>query len=181
MISRRTLSSLMLSAPAAASSGALSLIISPAAAEAPSNRPSPPEATDWRETYAYTMGLQAYIFGFPWIYMPSLRWGWVTVPKPEGSVTPYAPFNHFYHVRKLANASYRGGGSPNNDTLYSMAWVDVSKEPIYIQAASPGKDRESNWLPATQSGGFLLIMRTYMPGPDIIQQKWTPPGVIPAG
>ena len=34
--------------------------------------------TDWREDYAYTLGVQAYIFGFPYVYLPSLRWDWVT-------------------------------------------------------------------------------------------------------
>ena len=46
---------------------------------------------------------------------------------------------------------------------------------LYIQRNSPGKDKESNWLPSTQSGPFFLIMRTYMPGPEIVEQKWAPP------
>lgn len=101
-------------------------------AKAPVSAPASPTApaTDWRETYAYTLGLQAFIFGFPWIYLPSLRWNWVTVPKPAGSITPYAPLNRFFNVRTLADASYRDGGAPNNDTLYSIAWVDVSREPV---------------------------------------------------
>jgi hypothetical protein len=40
------------------------------------------------------------------------------------------------------------------------------------------KDKESNWLPSTASGMFLLIMRTYMPGEDIVEQKWAPPPVV---
>jgi hypothetical protein len=51
---------------------------------------------------------------------------------------------------------------------------------IHIQSTSPGADREANWLPSTQSGGFLLIMRTYMPGEAIVRQEWAPPGVTPA-
>jgi hypothetical protein len=76
--------------------------------------------------------MQAFVFGFPYIYLPSLRWNWVTVPKPAGSITPYAPLNHFYHVRDLATAAYRAGGAPNDDTLYSFAWVDVTKEPLIL-------------------------------------------------
>ena len=30
-------------------------------------------------------------------------------------------------MRNVADAAYRGGGSPNNDTLYSMAWVGPQK------------------------------------------------------
>lgn len=80
---------------------------------------------DWREEYAYTLGVQAYIFGFPYVYLPSIRWSWVTVPKPAGGSTPYAPLNHFHHMRNLTDASFRDGGTPNNDTLYSTAWVDI--------------------------------------------------------
>ncbi len=58
------------------------------------------------------------MFGFPYVYLPSLRWWWVTVPKPAGGMTPYAALNHFHHGRRLADANFRDGGSPNNDTLY---------------------------------------------------------------
>jgi hypothetical protein len=33
---------------------------------------------DWREQYAYTLGVEAYTFGFPWVYLPQIRWLWVT-------------------------------------------------------------------------------------------------------
>lgn len=51
---------------------------------------------------------------------------------------------------------------------------------LFIQRDSPGKDKESNWLPSTKTGSFLVIMRTYMPGPEIVKQKWAPPAVTPA-
>ena len=35
---------------------------------------------DSREDYAYTLGVQAYVFGFPYVYLPTLRWNWVTQP-----------------------------------------------------------------------------------------------------
>jgi hypothetical protein len=35
-------------------------------------------------------------------------------------------------MRNLTDASFRDGGTPNNDTLYSTAWVDVSKEPVIL-------------------------------------------------
>jgi hypothetical protein len=52
---------------------------------------------------------------------------------------------------------------------------------IYLQAASPGKDRESNWLPAPK-GKFSLVMRLYAPRqtpPSILNGSWTPPPVQP--
>jgi hypothetical protein len=90
------------------------------------------QTKDWREDYAYTLGVQAFTFGLPYVYLPTLRWDWVTQPKPPGSSSPYAPLNHFYNGRTLVNASWRGGGAPNQDTLYSMAWADVSKEPLIL-------------------------------------------------
>lgn len=39
---------------------------------------------------------------------------------------------------------------------------------IYFQATSPGKDKESNWLPSP-SGNFYLILRAYPPKPETIR------------
>jgi hypothetical protein len=99
---------------------------------------APVKVTGWREDYAYSLGLQAYIFGFPWIYLPTIRWSWVTQPKPPSGITPYAALNHFFNVQKLADASYRDGGAPNNDTLYSIAWMDVRKEPVILSHPEMG-------------------------------------------
>jgi hypothetical protein len=47
---------------------------------------------------------------------------------------------------------------------------------IYFQATSPGKDKESNWLPAPE-GPFWPILRTYGPGPPILDGSWKLPPV----
>jgi len=47
---------------------------------------------------------------------------------------------------------------------------------IYFQAKSPGKDKESNWLPAPE-GPFWPILRTYGPGPTILDGSWKLPQV----
>lgn len=50
---------------------------------------------------------------------------------------------------------------------------------LYIQNESPGKDRESNWLPAP-AGDFVLMMRLYWPNekpPSIINGTWKIPPV----
>ena len=54
---------------------------------------------------------------------------------------------------------------------------------FYIQAESPGKDKEDNWLPAPK-GNFTLILRVYGPSktpPTILDGSWTPPQVKRAG
>ena len=48
---------------------------------------------------------------------------------------------------------------------------------IYIQRESPGKDKESNWLPAPASGPFTMNMRLYWPKSAILEGDWLPPGV----
>jgi hypothetical protein len=53
---------------------------------------------------------------------------------------------------------------------------------LYLQAESPGKDREANWLPAPK-GKFVLVMRMYQPRktpPSILDGSWVPPPVKPA-
>ncbi|HWU44407.1 MAG TPA: DUF1214 domain-containing protein, partial [Bdellovibrio sp.] len=47
---------------------------------------------------------------------------------------------------------------------------------LYIQAQSPGKAKESNWLPAP-SENFSLVMRTYWPKQAILDGTWKIPSV----
>ena len=83
------------------------------------------------EALAYSLGIHAYTFGFPWVYLSQLRYLWTQVDT--GNVyTPYAPVNAFTHSTGLTDASYKDGGSPNNDIFYSIAWVDVSEEPVIL-------------------------------------------------
>ena len=94
------------------------------------------QSSDWRDEYAYTLGLQAYIYAYPVTYLSELRYNWVTNPKADF----YAALNHFHNKRELANASsYKSGGSPNNDTLYSWGWLDVSKEPVILSHPNMGE------------------------------------------
>ncbi len=37
-----------------------------------------------------------------------------------------------YPFRNIADATYKDGGSPNNDTLYSWGFFDLSKEPVVL-------------------------------------------------
>ena len=47
---------------------------------------------------------------------------------------------------------------------------------VYLQHASPGKDKESNWLPAPE-GLFSLQMRCYWPEPESLDPLYVPPAV----
>jgi hypothetical protein len=49
---------------------------------------------------------------------------------------------------------------------------------IYIQKDSPGKEKESNWLPAPD-GPIYVAMRLYWPKEEALSGKWQPPAVKP--
>jgi hypothetical protein len=50
---------------------------------------------------------------------------------------------------------------------------------LYVQHASPGKDFESNWLPAP-SGPFAAFLRLYLPKPEALNGTWKAPPLQPA-
>src|SRR5271165_3989176 len=80
--------------------------------------------TDWREQNAYTLGVQAYLYAFPWAYMPQARWLRTEALDRQA--------DRFDHIRHLEDAKHLSGGAPNNDTLYSRAWVYLKDEPVNI-------------------------------------------------
>src|SRR5215469_1011110 len=71
---------------------------------------------DWREQYAYTLGVQAYIYGFPYVYMTELRWYQVaTTAAPN---LPHMAVNHFWNNQVMGEPESQAGGSPNNDMVF---------------------------------------------------------------
>lgn len=49
---------------------------------------------------------------------------------------------------------------------------------LYIQAESPGPDKESNWLPAPKDE-FVLMTRLYWPKEAVLDGSWKIPPVEP--
>jgi hypothetical protein len=45
---------------------------------------------------------------------------------------------------------------------------------LIIQHDSPGQEKESNWLPAPR-GPFKLVMRLYLPEPEVLEHTWKQP------
>lgn len=126
---------------------------------------------DWRGEYAYTLGEQAFVYGFPYIYNARLRHDWVTRPRNPATI-PYAPVNHFWHAERLLDATYRDGGCPNNDTLYSTAWVYLGDEPVILSHPDMGEryftfelvgitsdnfDYVGQRTTGSDAGGFALV------------------------
>ena len=49
---------------------------------------------------------------------------------------------------------------------------------IHIQPESPGKDKESNWLPSPAKGAPIgVTMRLYSPKPQALDGRWVPPAI----
>jgi hypothetical protein len=50
---------------------------------------------------------------------------------------------------------------------------------LYVQHGSPGKEKESNWLPAP-AGPFYGVLRIYMPKAEVTNGQWKLPPLISA-
>lgn len=50
---------------------------------------------------------------------------------------------------------------------------------LYVSHGSPGKDKESNWLPAPD-GPFWMVLRSYGPEKSVIEHTYKPPEVVPS-
>jgi len=48
---------------------------------------------------------------------------------------------------------------------------------IHVQNTSPGKDKESNWLPAP-NGPFVLVLRMYWPKQEALNGAWKQPPLV---
>ena len=99
-----------------------------------------------------------------------------TITFPAGQ---YPPVNAFWSVTMYDGKSQFLIKNPINRYLINSPMLPGMKEnadgslTLYIQKDSPGKAKESNWLPAPNDT-IYLVMRLYWP-------KETPPSVLPAG
>lgn len=73
---------------------------------------------------------------------------------------------------QAANAINRFAIGDRDDVAYN---ADGSLD-LYLQHDSPGKDHESNWLPAPR-GPLGVTMRLYAPAPEVLDGRWEPPPI----
>jgi hypothetical protein len=133
------------------------------------------------EQEAHAIGVDAYLYFYPLITMDVTRKQSTNIEP--GKEVAKGPMNMFVNVPTYPPADMKLVVRPNFDTLYSVAWLDLTKEPMIVSApdtngryyllpmldmwtdvfASPG------WrTTGTQAGNFLITP----PG-------WT--GEIPSG
>ena len=84
-----------------------------------------------KEEYAYSVALQAYVFSFPLRVLERERKIRMENKSPSAD-EPVAPINQLAHLRRLASAKGRLAYSPNNDTLYSTAMLELKDQPLVL-------------------------------------------------
>jgi hypothetical protein len=85
---------------------------------------------------AEKIAVDAYIYGYPLVLMNVTKKVTTNVPKAEGG---NAPVNQFCHLRAFPDYTFTDVVSPNADTLYSFAWLDLESEPIVLSVPDVGK------------------------------------------
>ena len=92
------------------------------------------------------------------------------------------PANAFWSITMYDDKYFFVHNPINRQTVSSRNRFKTNTDgsiDLYIQKDSPGKDKESNWLPAPE-GEFVLMMRLYWPkenAPSILDGTWKPPQV----
>jgi hypothetical protein len=84
------------------------------------------------------IALQAYLYTYPLVLMDVTRKQMTNTPA--GKIQSRGPMMQFVHMRTFPEAEFKEVVRPNFDTLYSLAWIDVSKEPVIISVPKV-KDR----------------------------------------
>jgi hypothetical protein len=92
---------------------------------------------DAKEVEARETAIDAYMYAYPLLTMEITRRVMTNVEKPEGSK---APMGQFARLRTYPAVDDHSVTAPNADTLYTLTWLDVSKEP-WILSIPDMKDR----------------------------------------
>lgn len=102
------------------------------------------EAASISEEEAQAIGVEAYLYFYPLILMDITRLQSTNVQA--GKEPLKGPMNTFANAAAYPPADFKTVVRPNFDTLYSTAWLDLSKEPMVIS------------VPDTQGRYYLLPM-----------------------
>jgi hypothetical protein len=89
------------------------------------------------------------------------------------------PVNAFWSITLYDAEGFQVGNVLNRFAISSWMPFKTNADgslDLYFQNESPGKEKETNWLPAP-AGAFNLTMRLYGPKADVLTGKWNPPPV----
>lgn len=86
------------------------------------------------QTQAHRLGADAFVFGFPLLLMAAtMRQAIGAGPEPNGH-----KLNRFTHLRRFADPNARAIVAANVDTLYSLTWLDLTREPALLKLPDTG-------------------------------------------
>jgi hypothetical protein len=88
------------------------------------------------EEEAHSIGVHAYVYFYSLITMDISRKQLSNVEPSQGSIG--GPMNMFNNIPAFPTADMRVVVRPNFDTLYSSAWLDLTKEPIIVSVPDTG-------------------------------------------
>ena len=89
-----------------------------------------PSASSLTQAQAQKIGTDAYVYGIPLLDFLRQQQTQTSVTVPNDLSD--APLNQLGNQRNLADAAHQVFVAPNNDTLYSMAHVDLSQGPLVL-------------------------------------------------
>ncbi|HTQ66169.1 MAG TPA: DUF1254 domain-containing protein [Puia sp.] len=95
----------------------------------------------------------------------------------EKGQTP--PVNAFWSLTMYDNDGYFIHNPINRYSIGDRSNLKTNKDgsvDIYIQNISPGKDKESNWLPSP-TGSFNVMLRMYWPKDEVVNGSWVPSAI----
>lgn len=81
------------------------------------------------EKEALALATDAYVYGYALVTMEYTRRVMTNAAEPKDN---HAPMGQFFNARSYPDAKFRDVTAPNADTLYSTAWLDLSKEPYVL-------------------------------------------------
>jgi hypothetical protein len=89
------------------------------------------------EDEAAQIGTEAYIYGYPLVTMEMTRRVLTNAAAPDGKL---APMGQFARLRSYPTPADKEVTAPNADTLYTLAWLDLAKEP-WVLSIPDARDR----------------------------------------
>ena len=129
---------------------------------------------------AFGRGLQAYLYGYPLVTSDVTRQV-LTAPGIKKRLGA-GPINQFNHARVFPDYHFRDVVAPNADTLYSIAWMDLTAEPLVLHQPDMGDRYVLFGLLDAWSNSRSLGTRLYGHGPvdyAIVGPGWQ--GSLPPG
>ncbi len=79
------------------------------------------------------LGVEAYTYLYPALTMDLTRRQAITTGS---TVLTAGPMNTFVHIREFPPADFKGVVRPSFDTLYSLAWLDLTSGPVVVSSAA---------------------------------------------